>query len=183
MAASIAFEQPSIQKAWDAFLKHIPVLLVIWVGSIALAVVGLAVSMLIVMAVGSLGGSSDSAFSLGAILGQLTQIPFSVLSSLLSVLMVAIPAVYYERGDVVTIGAALALLRERFWRYVLAGLFFSIVMTIGFALMRSAWPGRGPRHAGVCEPDFCHRDEHRRGVFPSIPGGVPLRERHEFCGA
>jgi hypothetical protein len=53
MAASIAFEQPSIQKAWDAFLKHIPVLLVIWVGSIALAVVGLAVSMLIVMAVGS----------------------------------------------------------------------------------------------------------------------------------
>ena len=92
MAASIAFEQPSIQKAWDAFLKHIPVLLVIWVGSIALAVVGLAVSMLIVMAVGSLGGSSDSAFSLGAILGQLTQIPFSVLSSLLSVLMVAIPA-------------------------------------------------------------------------------------------
>ena len=134
MAASIAFEQPSIQKAWDAFQKHIPVLLVIWVGSIALAVVGLAVSMLIVMAVGSLGGSSDSAFSLGAILGQLTQIPFSVLSSLLSVLMVAIPAVYYERGEVVSIGAALALLRERFWRYVLAGLFFSIVMTIGFLL-------------------------------------------------
>ena len=134
MAASIAFEHPSIQKAWDAFLKHIPVLLVIWVGSIALAVLGLAVSVLIVMAVGSLGGSSDSAFSLGAILGQLAQIPFSVLSSLLSVLMVAIPAVYYERGDVVIIGAALALLRERFWRYVLAGLFFSIVMTIGLLL-------------------------------------------------
>ena len=132
MAAPIAFEQPSIQKAWDAFQKHIPVLLVIWVGSIALAVLGLVVSMLIVMAVGSLGGSSDSAFSLGAILGQLTQIPFSILSSLLSVLMVAIPAVYYERGEVVSIGSAVALLRERFWRYVLAGLFFSVVMTIGF---------------------------------------------------
>ena len=134
MAASIAFEQPSIQKAWDAFLKHIPVFLLIWAGSIGLAVIGLAVYLLIVMVVGSLGGSSESAFSLGAILAQLTQIPFSILSSLLSVLMVAIPAVYYERGEVVSVGAAVALLRERFWRYVLAGLFFSSVMTIGLLL-------------------------------------------------
>ena len=134
MAASIAFEQPSIQKAWDAFLKHIPVFLLIWAGSIGLAVIGLAVFLLIVMVVGSLGGSSESAFSLGGILAQLTQIPFSILSSLLSVLMVAVPAVYYERGEVVTVGAAMALLRERFWRYVLAGLFFSSVMTIGLLL-------------------------------------------------
>ena len=134
MAASIAFEQPSIQKAWDAFLKHIPVFLLIWAGSIGLAVIGLAVYLLIVMVVGSLGGSSESAFSLGGILAQLTQIPFSILSSLLSVLMVAIPAVYYERGEVVSVGAAVALLRERFWRYVLAGLFFSSVMTIGLLL-------------------------------------------------
>ena len=134
MAASIAFEQPSIQKAWDAFLKHIPVFLVILAGSIGLAVIGLAVFLLIVMVVGSLGGSSESAFSLGGILAQLTQIPFSILSSLLSVLMVAVPAVYYERGEVVSVGAAVALLRERFWRYVLAGLFFSSVMTIGLLL-------------------------------------------------
>ena len=134
MAASIAFEQPSIQRAWDAFLKHIPVFLLIWAGSIGLAVIGLAVYLLIVMVVGSLGGSSESAFSLGGILAQLTQIPFSILSSLLSVLMVAVPAVYYERGEVVSVGAAVALLRERFWRYVLAGLFFSSVMTIGLLL-------------------------------------------------
>ena len=134
MAASIAFEQPSIQKAWDAFLKHIPVFLLIWAGSIGLAVISLAVYLLIVMVVGSLGGSSESAFSLGGILAQLTQIPFSILSSLLSVLMVAVPAVYYERGEVVSVGAAVALLRERFWRYVLAGLFFSSVMTIGLLL-------------------------------------------------
>jgi hypothetical protein len=108
--------------------------LVIWAGSIGLALLGGLLSMLIVISVGGLGGSSESAFSLGAILGQLTQIPFSILSSLLSVLMVAIPAVYYERGEVVTVGAAMALLRERFWRYVLAGLFFSIVMTIGLLL-------------------------------------------------
>ena len=134
MAASIAFEQPSIQKAWDAFQKHIQVFLVIWVGSFAMAFLGAVLPLLIGIWVGSFDGSSDSAFAFGAILGQLTQIPFSVLSSLLSVLMVAIPALYYERGEVVSVGAAVALLRERFWRYLLAGLFFSSVMTIGLLL-------------------------------------------------
>tara|TARA_B100000482_G_scaffold112829_1_gene81568 strand:+ start:511 stop:1188 length:678 start_codon:yes stop_codon:yes gene_type:complete len=131
MAAPIAFEQPSIQKAWDAFQKHIPVFLLVWVGSIVVALLGGAFSTLSLISVGGLGGSSESAFSLAAFLAQLTQIPFSILSSLISVLMVAIPAVYYERGEVVSIGAALGLLRARFWRYVLAGLFFSIVMTVG----------------------------------------------------
>ena len=37
MAAPIAFEPPSIQKAWQAFLQHIPVVLVSWVGSIVLS--------------------------------------------------------------------------------------------------------------------------------------------------
>ena len=131
MAAPIAFEQPSIQKAWDAFQKHIPVFLLVWVGSIVVALLGGAFSTLSLISVGGLGSSSESAFSLAAFLAQLTQIPFSILSSLISVLMVAIPAVYYERGEVVSIGAALGLLRARFWRYVLAGLFFSIVMTVG----------------------------------------------------
>ena len=31
MAAPIAFEPPSIQKAWQVFLQHIPVVLVSWV--------------------------------------------------------------------------------------------------------------------------------------------------------
>merc|ERR1712216_385820 len=131
MAAPIAFEQPSIQKAWDAFQKHIPVFLLVWVGSIVVALLGGAFSTLSLISVGGLGGSSESAFSLAAFLAQLTQIPFSIVSSLISVLMVAIPAVYFERGEVVSIGAALGLLRARFWRYVLAGLFFSIVMTVG----------------------------------------------------
>jgi hypothetical protein len=49
--------------------KTHPSAVVIWLVSIALTVFGVAVSMLILMSVGSLGGSSDSAFSLGGILG------------------------------------------------------------------------------------------------------------------
>ena len=134
MAAPIAFEPPSIQKAWQAFLQHIPVVLVIWVGSIVLSLLGVLAYALIVVVVSSTAGSSDAALGLGAVLAQLVQLPFTVLASLLSVLLVAVPALYYERGEVVTMEAACQLLMRRLWRYLLAGLFFSLVMTIGLLL-------------------------------------------------
>ena len=52
----------------------------------------------------------------------------------MSVLLVAVPALCYERGEVVTISTAAQLLTGRWWRYVLAGLFFSLVTSIGFLL-------------------------------------------------
>ena len=130
MAAPIAFEPPSIQKAWQAFLQHIPVVLVSWVGSIVLSLLAVLAYGLIIVAVSSIIGSSDAALGLGEVLAQLVQLPFSILASLL----VAVPALYYERGEVVTISAAAQLLTGRWWHYVLAGLFFSLVTTIGFLL-------------------------------------------------
>ena len=134
MAAPIAFEPPSVQKAWQAFLQHIPVVLVSWVCSIVLSLLAVLVYGLIIVVVSAIIGSSDAALGLGAVLAQLVQLPFSILASLLSVLLVAVPALYYERGEVVTISAAAQLLTDRWWRYVLAELFFSLVTTIGFLL-------------------------------------------------
>ena len=134
MAAPIAHEPPSIQKAWQAFLQHIPVLLVIWVGSILLSLLGVLAYALVIVVVSATLGSSDAALGLGAVLAQLVQLPLTILASLLSVLLVAVPALYYERGEVVTISAALQLLTGRWWRYVLAGLFFSLATSIGFVL-------------------------------------------------
>ena len=124
MAAPIAFEPPSIQKAWQAFLQHIPVVLVSWVGSIVLSLLAVLAYGLIIVAVSAVIGSSDAALGLGAVLAQLVQLPFAILASLLSVLLVAVPALYYERGEVVTISKAAQLLTSRWWRYVQAGLFF-----------------------------------------------------------
>ncbi len=134
MAAPIAYEPPSIQKAWQAFLHHIPVVLVIWAGSIVLSLLGVLAYALIVVVMSATLGSSEAAVGLGAILAQLVQLPFSLLVSLLSVLLVAVPALYYERGEVVTISAAAQLLTGHWWRYLLAGLFFTLATTIGLLL-------------------------------------------------
>ena len=134
MAAPIAHEPPSIQKAWQAFLHHIPVVLVIWVGSIVLSLLSVLAYALIVVVMSATLGNSEAAMGLGAILAQLVQLPFSLLVSLLSVLLMAVPALYYERGEVVTISAAAQLLTGHWWRYLLAGLFFSLATTIGLLL-------------------------------------------------
>ena len=135
MAAPLALEQPSVNKAWQAFLQHIPVFVVIYLSTTLLTLIGFAIYFAIVMiAAAASGGNSDAALSLATALGQLAQLPVSLITSLLSVLIVAVPALYYERGEVVTIEAAWQLVIGRFWRYLLAGVFFSVAMTIGFVL-------------------------------------------------
>ena len=104
MAAPVAFEQPTINSSWQAFLQHLPVILVVYVGTIVFSALSMAAYLVIVMfTAAATGGDSDTAVSLAALIGQLVQMPFSLLSSLLSVLLVAVPALYYERGEVVTI--------------------------------------------------------------------------------
>jgi uncharacterized membrane protein len=51
---------------------------------------------------------------------------------LLGVLFVAVPALYYNSGEVITINAAFSALLQRPLRYLLAGILFSAATTIGF---------------------------------------------------
>ena len=171
MAAPIAFEPPSIQKAWQAFLQHIPVVLVSWVGSIVLSLLAVLAYGLIIVAVSAILGSSDAALGLGAVLAQLVQLPFSILASLLSVLLVAVPALYYERGEVVTISTAAQLLTGRWWRYVLAGLFFSLVPPPGFLLWIPPGVGAGVGAPGVGDCIFVTHMGIGGGLSPAV-GGV-----------
>ncbi len=136
MAAPIAYEQPTLNRAWEAFLAHVPTILLIWIATAVLAGAGLAVySVITLVGVGLSGSaSSDTAFTLAAGLGQLGQLPFSILSSLVGVLFVAVPAMHYDKGETITLQAAFAALLRRPLRYLLAGLLFSLVMGIGFVL-------------------------------------------------
>ena len=62
--------------------------LVIWVGSIVLSLVGVLAYALIIVVVSATLGNSEVARGFGAVLAQLVQLPFSLLVSLLSVLLV-----------------------------------------------------------------------------------------------
>ena len=139
MAAPLAYEQPTINKAWEAFLAHVPTILLIWIVTAVLAGLGAALTWVIVLigvgAAGVGGGlAGDTAVTAASALGQLAQLPFSVLSSLVGVLFIAVPALHYASGETITVQAAFAALLRRPMRYLLAGIVFTLVMSIGFVL-------------------------------------------------
>ena len=139
MAAPLAYEQPTINKAWEAFLAHMPTILLIWIVTAVLAGLGAALTWVIVLigvgAAGVGGGlAGDTAVMAASALGQLAQLPFSVLSSLVGVLFIAVPALHYASGETITVQAAFAALLRRPMRYLLAGIVFTLVMSIGFVL-------------------------------------------------
>jgi len=137
MASPLAYEQPSLNKAWEGLLLHVPTIVVIWLVSVVLSVVGFGVSLLISVigaAIAGQGASSDAVAGGIALLSQLGQLPFGILASLVGVLFVAVPAMYYASGETITASAAFQSLMRRPWRYFLAGLLFSVVTAIGFIL-------------------------------------------------
>jgi len=137
LAAAIAYEPPSISKAWAAFLAHIPTILLIWVATIVLSVIGFVASLALTALGAGLskgGAGAEAAAGLAAVLGNLVQLLFSILSSLVGVLFVAVPAMHYASGEIIDTEAALRVLLHRPVRYLLAGVLFTVVAVVGFVL-------------------------------------------------
>ena len=134
MASPLATESPTINRAWEAFVLHVPAILLAWIAAMGISVIGTLVYFVISLVLTTLSGADPNGGGtvLAITLGQLGQLPFTVLSSLVGVLLAAIPALYYERGEVITVQAAFAALLQRPWRYLWAGVFFSALILVGF---------------------------------------------------
>jgi hypothetical protein len=142
VAAPIAYEQPTLNKAWELFVAHIPTILIIWIATAILTVLGFAAQLILTLigngvagvSLGSVIDGASTSSSLGLVLGQLGQIPFTILSNLVAVLFAAVPALHYVSGETVTVDRAFRTLFQRPWRYLLAGVLFTVVSTLGLLL-------------------------------------------------
>jgi hypothetical protein len=137
MASPLAYEQPSLNKAWQAVLLHVPTMALIWLVSAVLTAVGYGVSFAISLIGPGLAGQgapSEAIEGAIALLSLLGQLPFVILANLVGVLFIAVPALYYAGGEIITTSDAFQALLRRSWRYFLAGLLFSVVAAIGFLL-------------------------------------------------
>ena len=129
MASPQAYEQPTINRAWEDFIAHIPTMLLIWIASVAVGVLGFLASLAISVTTAWLSGNSSDA-ALPSLFGIAGQFPFLIISSLLGVLFVAVPALYYNSGEVITINASFSALLQRPLRYLLAGILFSVATLV-----------------------------------------------------
>jgi hypothetical protein len=134
MSFHLAYEEPTLKKAWEAFCLHIATMSSIWGAYITLSGIGIGLAWLLQTISTSFLGSSDMMSTLSTLIGQLGQLPFTLLSSLVYVLFIAVPALYYERGEAITPERAFSQLLQDPLRYLLAGLLFSLAMSVGFVL-------------------------------------------------
>ena len=135
LACPAAYEKPSLSRAWEAFLLHLPAILLIWVATVVISGAGFLIYLLITLVgFGLTNGSSEASITAAVLVGQLGQLPFAILSNLVGVLFVAVPAMYYNTGETITLEAAFRGLFRRPWRYVLAGVLFSGAVIIGTLL-------------------------------------------------
>ena len=121
----------TLREAWKDTVAHVPTLLLTWLASVAVAVVGGLVYYLVFLAFVAADDGSGASAGVGAILGQVSSVPFSIFQSLIGVMFTAIPAVYYQRGEVVSISDVFSILMSRLGRYLIAGILFSVAATIG----------------------------------------------------
>ena len=129
-ASLVAKEEVSINEAWNAVLAHLPTLLLTWVASVMIGIVAY-VSSVIALGFFSALDSSESGTIVALILSQLVNIPLNIFAQFVGILFVAVPALYYAMGEIVTPGAAFATLFSRPMRYLGAGFLFAIAVTVG----------------------------------------------------
>ena len=132
MAAPSAYEQPTLNRAWEALLAHVPTIILVWIASGVLYGLSLVVYMVISLMGVGLFASDNAGLTVATFLGYIASTPFWLLSYLVGILFMAVPALFYENGEVVTVNAAFAELMRRPLRYLMAGVLFNLLMTIGF---------------------------------------------------
>ena len=170
--SSIAREEASLNEAWTAFLAHLPTMLLIWLASSAAIFIAWLVgfvALLLCMAIfaGGSAGDSTTGIYISMIISYIVQIPLWVLSQLVGVLFVAVPALYYAFGEVVTISEAFRTLFSRPLRYISAGILFSLAILIGSLFGIIPFIG-----VGLSMPDLTI--DYIPGILPSlaIVGGL-----------
>ena len=136
MSESLKSREASFSNAWQDLTKHGSALafsyLSLIVVSILSAVVYLVISFIFIQIGG--GPYSDSGPILGMLFGSLGSLPLYVLSSLIGVLFIAIPAIYFSKEEPVSFSDVIQVLKDRPGRYTLAGVLFMLAYFIGIVL-------------------------------------------------
>lgn len=126
----------SLSACWDDVKRHVGALAFTYLTSVALSVIALIVFFILSFIFTAIGGGSDSGFgpTLGFAMGSIGFLPIYILLSLVGVLFYAIPALYFDTGEVITFARAFQVLKGNVVRYVLAGFFFFAAYAIGLVL-------------------------------------------------
>lgn len=136
MAESLKSREASFNNAWQDLTKHGPALALTYLSLIVISILSAIVYSVISFIFVQVGGGpySDSGPLLGMLAGSLGSLPLYMLSSLVGVLFIAIPSIYFSKEEPVSFGDAIQILKARPGRYLLAGVLFLFAYFVGVML-------------------------------------------------
>ena len=131
--ATLKTRPASVSNSWEDVVKHAAPLAFSLLSAIGLTILTYIIFLIVFTVFSAIGGGShtDLGASLGLFFGSISAIPTYILSALFSVLVYIIPALYFERGEVISFSLVLQVLRENFLRYLLAGVLFGVAFLVG----------------------------------------------------
>ena len=133
MSESLKARQASIGNAWEDLTKHGGAFALTYLTIIAISFFSGVLFFIISGIFTQIGGGSysDSGPIVGLVFGQIGTLPLYLISNLVSVLFVAIPAVYFSREEPISFGAAVRILKSKPGRYLMAGILFFVAYLLG----------------------------------------------------
>ena len=136
MTGSLKSREASFNNAWQDLVKHGSAFALTYLSIIVISILSFIVYFVISLIFTQIGGGSysDSGPLIGMLFGWLGSLPLYVLSSLVRVLFIAIPSIYFSKEEPVSFGDAIQILKARPGRYLLAGILFMFAYFIGVML-------------------------------------------------
>ena len=124
----------SLSSSWDDVKKHAAPLALALLVTIVLAALDTGIFYLVSSIFTALFGGeySDVGPLVGSTFGYLARLPVYILACMSGMLINIIPALYFGSGAVVSFSSAVEKIKGNFLRYFLAGLFFNVIVTVGF---------------------------------------------------
>ena len=127
--------EPTLQTAWNLYKTNWQPYVLVQLTILAIAVVFAMITGLTTLIskalTGSLGdGGSTAAEGMQLLLNFPFQLVYQVVVGLLVVLIFAFPALHYATGHHSSYAEGMALLKHKFWRYLLAGLLYNMAAIV-----------------------------------------------------
>lgn len=135
-ASGIAYQKPSLNASWLAFIAHLPTIFMTWIISVIFGAIGFVAWLLISLVLAGIVGSlpSDLSVFIGVVGSSSALVMYVVGLSLIASIFYAIPAIYYFKGEIVTTSQAFRDIAARPVRFIFAGLLITIAATVGYLL-------------------------------------------------
>ena len=124
-----------LSSSWEGLKKHKKTYFYLFLFIVFFSILGLIIQLVFGLSSYLIERTTNQDEYILSFIGTLTSIPFSIFGSFVGVLIFAIPSLHISKGEIITPKMSVKILFSRPWRYLLAGIFYSLLTLLGYLFL------------------------------------------------